>query len=135
MTTLTSKRNKQPFIDLTLEEAAVVEGGKGRVYLSYIEALKLTRDERDKRDEPYLRVDGRKIWEARGGMKVGDICKIGKSASLRSKIVLWEKDAGSDDFIGRLKINPFGNFRPIPGKPIMETLTGSGAKYRLYYSV
>ena len=76
MSTLVKNCDQQLFIDLTSEEAALIEGGT--VYLSHIQALKLTKDEKDKRDEPYLSAYGRNIWAAKKGMKIGDTRKIGK---------------------------------------------------------
>lgn len=137
MSTLVRNCDRQLFIDLTPEEATVVEGGKA-VYLSHIQALRLTKDERDGRDEPYLLVNGRNIWEAKEGMKVGDTRKIGKYAfdprmlGGIPNIQLWENDGlgrRSDDFIGQLRVN-----RPTPRGRRVATLTGSGAKYRLFYS-
>ena len=137
MITLTNNQNEQLFTDLTPEEAALIEGGA--VFLSYIQALKLTKDEKDKRDEPYLLVNGRKIWEAKGGMKVGDIRKVGKFAfdprmfGGIPNIQLWENDGTgrcSDDFIGQLRVT-----KPTPRGRRVATFTGSGAKYRLFYSV
>ncbi|MGB3292013.1 MAG: hypothetical protein WBB01_03355 [Phormidesmis sp.] len=137
MTILTDSQNKPLFIDLTSQEAALIEGGA--VFLSHIQALKLTKDERDKRDEPYLLVNGRKIWKAKRGMKVGDIQKIGKFAFYPRmlggvpNIQLWEDDGlgkRSDDFIGRLGVT-----NPILRRRRVEILRGSGAVYRLFYFV
>lgn len=135
MTTLTNNQDNQLFADLTPEEAAVIEGGT--VFLSHIKALKLTKDEKDNRDEPYLSAYGRNIWAAKKGMKVGDTRKIGKfiSSPLRgfTNIKLWENDGSSklsDDFIGQLTVTP----RTPKGKNV-ATLTGSGAKYKLFYFV
>lgn len=138
MTTLTNNKNEQLFTDLTLEEASVIEGGT--VFLSHIQAFRLTKDERDNRDEPYILANGRNIWSAKKGMKVGDTRKIGKyvSSPLRvsggfADIQLWENDGSgklSDDFIGQLTVTP----RTSKGKKV-ATLTGSGAKYKLSYIV
>ena len=64
MTTLTNDQNEQLFTDLTSEEAEIIEGG-GKVFLSKVIALSLTRDDRDNRpraDEVWLYVKGQKKW-------------------------------------------------------------------------
>jgi hypothetical protein len=126
MTTLTNNQNEQLFTDLTAKEAAVIEGGA--VFLSHIQALKLTQDEKDGRDEPYILNNRRRIWGPEG-MKVGDIRKVGKFVRFGA-IQLWEKDSRFDDFIGQLNID-----RPRPPLRGSAILTGSGAKYRLFYSI
>ena len=137
MNTLANTQNDPSFSGLTPQEAAFIEGGA--VFLSQIQALKLTKDEKDKRDEPYLLANGRKIWQAKRGMKVGDTQKIGKFVFDHRmfggipNIDLWENDGfgkRSYDFIGRLRVTKSTS----RGRRV-ATLRGSGAIYRLFYSV
>ena len=136
MSTLVNDRDRQLFTDITPAEASIIEGGR-KIFLSHIQALRLTKDEKDGRDEPYILANGRNIWAAKGGMKVGDTRRIGKfvSSPLRwfANIQLWENDGFgrlSDDFIGQLPVTPW-----MPKGKKVATLTGSGAKYKLFYSV
>lgn len=85
------------------------------------------------RDEPYLIVDGQKVW---GPKKMNDgdskSLDINVPISQRAHIELWEKDRiGRNDCFGRLDVFPESN----PSGTQQHTFRHRHASYTLTYEV
>ena len=98
---------EQLFTELTAEEATVIEGGNV-LFLSSIKAVKTGGDLWGK-DEPYLLLNGRRIWGWKR-MSTGQTISIGQvffEGSGRQNLQLWEYDRGpnNDDFMGSVRID------------------------------
>ncbi|MDJ0619593.1 MAG: hypothetical protein QNJ63_23100 [Calothrix sp. MO_192.B10] len=98
---------EQLFTELTAEEAAVIEGGNV-LYLSSIKAVRTGGDSRGK-DEPYLLLNGRRIWGWKSmsqGQTIG-INQVFFEGSGTQNLQLWEYDPGpnNDDFMGSVRID------------------------------
>jgi hypothetical protein len=129
MITLTNNLNEQLFADLTPEEAAIVKGG-ATLYIKRIHAVRLTTDDRfSGKDEPYIRVDGIKVWGPTG-INQGEILGVYQyhAVGRYSTIQLWEDDLRYDDRMGTL-----GLFRAGIGFDKLATFKGKGGEYRIRY--
>jgi hypothetical protein len=131
MTTLTNNLNEQLFADLTPEEAAIVKGG-ATLYIKRIHAVRLTTDDRwTGKDEPYIRVDGLKVWGPTG-INQGEILGVYQyhPVGRYSTIQLWEDDPLYDDGLGTL-----GLYRKGFGFDLLHTFKGKGGEYRIRYDL
>lgn len=112
------------FTDLSLEQAAIVEGGAFR--LNSIECLTASADPIGG-DEPYINADGKRIWSA--SMQQGDILRINKTISSPS-VSLYDDDSwpNPDDPIGSATLSRRRNVAYLGG--------GNGnSYYKLNYTV
>jgi hypothetical protein len=129
MTTLTNIQNEQLFTDLTSEEAASVKGG-ATLNIQRIHAIRLTTDDRlSGKDEPYIRVDGKKVWGPKG-INQGEILDVYKMRLVgsNSTIQLWEDDPLYDDGLGTLSLSR-------KGFGLLATFKGKGGEYRIRYDL
>lgn len=120
-------QHEQLFTELTPVEAAVIEGGK-TLRLYSIEAIKASADTVGK-DEAYLNFNGKKIWSR--SMGTGNSAPIDLSLNFYGKATLnlYDEDPGQDDPMGGIVVD-----KPTGGQRV-ATLSGSGSKYQLKYSV
>lgn len=93
-------------------------------------------------DEPYLNVDGRRVWTA-GSMNNGDVQDLRIVPPITfitsTQIKLYDADIGSffdrDDYLGTVTVNSSQAGVNGAGKDNIGYFRKDGAKYDLYYSV
>lgn len=107
-------QQEQLFVELTVEEAAMLEGGY-QMYLGGI-YTKYTNADQDGVSEVYMTIDGQKVWGP-NSMDEGTSYKIGKSYNVSpgSKIGIWDADQGSGpDLLGMWTVKPTDGLQTIP---------------------
>ncbi|WP_199043834.1 hypothetical protein [Glycomyces salinus] len=113
--------------------AAEEEWDATRYYLMYrssacIESLTVheAEDWSAPGDEPYLTVDGWRIWESPGSMDDGATAAVNRTVAVGSVVAAWDYDwPDPDDFIGSDTVGSRGG---------TLTFQGDGAHYSARYS-
>ena len=118
---------EQLFTELTLEEGAVIEGGKF-VSIQKIQAIRADADFIGQ-DDTYITIGGTKIW-GEFGFSTGQTRNVnrGRTFGSSTRVALFDEDPGNDDSLGSFTVSGLTNGS-------IARVSGSGSTYDVYYRV